>query len=495
MRRQQLLYLLFLFGIFLPRLSLAQRAFDDLPIDDPSKRSVLAPGEDPAKKIRDNIFIVTTVDHAECYPGQQVLLSYRLYTALHSTSTVTSKPILNGFTVKERKPDETPLPDKTIDGRHYHGFTVWQALITPLQTGDYTIEPLQAGNTVSYTRADGQAAQYSGVVTSRKTTIHVQPLPAIDRPPAFNGLVGKWKIQSRLTAPRPDSAGNDTLLVDISGAGSFDNIAVPYIRWPAGFRHLEPLQRWDVNDSTIPQTGTKTFAIPFTASVAGQYALPPMELAYFDPAGAKYHSTNTDSLIVHVMDIPAIARPAAPAPTTTAPPVSTGSPIIVKLLFPILLIVVVLVLLILRSRRRRATTITDSAATAPEPATPAATVPAPVTPAATVPEPTVPATTLPAEPPPATPTPADFGQPKLPEEERQLAGIKETLLHFLRSRLNTDAWAEEQLVHLLQQKDPFLAEKVTPLLELCNQLLYAPHRSDPAVLTRLNNGLEEILKQ
>src|ERR1700742_3117936 len=114
--------LILLLGTIIPRTLHAQHAFDDLPIDDPSKRSVLAAGEDPAKKIRENMFIVANVSRPECYQGQQILLSYRLYTALQSTSTVTTKPILNGFTIKERRPDETPLPDKTVDGRRYHGF-------------------------------------------------------------------------------------------------------------------------------------------------------------------------------------------------------------------------------------------------------------------------------------------------------------------------------------------------------------------------------------
>ena len=97
---------LILAGTQIPGITHAQNAFDDLPIDDPSKRSILKPGEDPEKKIKNNIFIVTTIDHRDCYPGQQVLLSYRLYTALHSSSVVTSKPLLNGFTIKERKPDD-----------------------------------------------------------------------------------------------------------------------------------------------------------------------------------------------------------------------------------------------------------------------------------------------------------------------------------------------------------------------------------------------------
>ncbi|HVN67344.1 MAG TPA: hypothetical protein VMT55_03155, partial [Candidatus Sulfotelmatobacter sp.] len=370
---------------------------------------------------------------------------------------------LNGFTVKERKADETPLPDKTIDGRRYHGFTVWQVLLTPLQTGDYTIDPLMVGNEVSYTGANGRPGHYAGAVSSHKTTIHVGALPAIGKPPSFSGLVGKWQIHSWLATPRPDSTGSDTLFVEIAGAGSFDNIGLPYLRWPVGLRHVEPIQRWEINDTAAPQTGKKIFAIPFTAAAAGEYILPPMELAWFDPGAEKYHTARTDSLTIHVMEntttAPSVA--ATPAAKPAAAPPAEDSFITPAVILTGLLAVLILLFVILRSRSRRRRE---------HPATPAAT----------------------PEPPVVTPPPSPE-LPQLPTEERQLAEIKQTLLQYLQSRLQTDAWAEEDLVQLLQKKDPSLAEKVSPLLDQCNKLLYSPHRPDPGVLTALNRKLEEII--
>jgi hypothetical protein len=84
--------------------------------------------------------------------------------------------------------------------------------------------------------------------------------------------------------------------------------------------------------------------------------------------------------------------------------------------------------------------------------------------------------------------------PNLPKEDLALADIKQTLIHFLQSRLQTDAWAEEDLLHLLQQKDPPLAGKVISLLDECNKLLYSPHRPDRRILSRLNRELDTIVK-
>jgi hypothetical protein len=419
------------------------------------------------------------VSRPECYQGQQILLSYRLYTALQSTSTVTTKPILNGFTIKERRPDETPIPDKTVDGRRYHGFVVWQALLTPLQPGEYTVDPLKTGNEVSYTTPDGRTAHYEGALTSRKTTIYVRPLPAIDRPPAFTGLVGKWQIQSRLTAPRTDSSGNDTLLVEITGSGSFDNITPPFMRWPAGFRHFEPIQRWQVNDTATPQSGHISFAIPFTASTPGEYSLSPMELVWFDPATEKYHTQGTDSLIVHVLAAP--KPPSAPPVATTTKP--APEPQTTMTIFVIALAVIIIIGIILVLRRRKL------AAKMPAASEPVAKMPTPSEPTPNVPTASESTASAPIVSPPAT------LPPDLPKEDLALADIKQALLHALQQRLQTDAWAEEDIIQILQQKDPPLAGKVISLLDECNKLLYSPLHTDQRVLSRLNRQLDAILKR
>ena len=351
MRRHWVFLFLLLSGAVRPLASHAQHAFDDLPVDDPSHRSVLGPHEDPTKKIKANVFVIATTDHSTCYPGEQVQLTYRLYTALQSTSTIAAKPGFNGFTVKERKTDETPLPDKVVNDRHYHGFTIWQVLLTPLQPGDYAIDPLSVDNTVSYTTMDGKTARYSAPVSSNKAVIHVIPLPAAGQPRAFAGLVGQWKIKSRLSSTQLDVGDYDTVLVEIAGVGSFDNITTPAIVWPAGFRHFDAIERWNINDSTVPESGTKRIAIPFTANTPGQYRLPAMQLAWFDPVTKTYEVTQTDSLALRVVGTTAAAASATAASAKKSPlPGANSSRLAKDLLVSVIILIVIA--LFFRLRRR-----------------------------------------------------------------------------------------------------------------------------------------------
>jgi hypothetical protein len=466
MRRLWIILVVFLSGISSP--VFAQHAFDDLPGNDPSANSVLGPNEDPAKKIKDNIFILAGFDRKFCFPGQQVQLTYRLYTALQSTSSITAKPLLTGFTATQLPVDETPLPDKTVDGKIYHGFAVWKVILTPLQIGNYTIDPLTVGNDVSYTTATGATQHYSGPVTSNSPSIRVMPLPPGGQPAGFAGLIGKWQIRNSVTTHRPEAGATDTLLIEISGTGSFDNIVPPVVRWPSGFRHSEPGQQRTLIPNSYPQSGKESIAIPFTASTPGVYHIPPIELAWFDPATEKYNTNHTDSLVIQVSANPSVP---APSPATTAPTPAATQPaprtdLFLRLIWglPLAFVLAVILLVWLKSRRNRTGAIPGTADALSTPA--------------------------------GTPSPA--GTPtekfeKLPEEQQYLADIKRSLITFLQTRLKTDAWAEEDLLRLLQEKDNSLAGKIKPVLDLCNRLLYSPNRPEPKVLQELGAKAKAVI--
>src|SRR5579864_3354166 len=161
--RHLILSLIILAGAARPLKTIAQHAFDDLPVHDPSILSILGPGEDAGKKIKDNILIFAGFNRPSCYPGEQVQLSFRLYSALQSTSTIAAPPAFDGFMVQERRQKEDPLPEKEIKGKYYDGFIIWQVMLTPLQPGDYTIGPLLVNNEVRYLDVNGKPGHYSGV--------------------------------------------------------------------------------------------------------------------------------------------------------------------------------------------------------------------------------------------------------------------------------------------------------------------------------------------
>src|SRR5688572_13231783 len=79
--------------------------FGDLPINDPSSRSMLKAGENGEEKIQKYIIINGFLNKASCYVGEPVLLTYELLSALKSKSTIHRPPALTGFQIIDMDTD------------------------------------------------------------------------------------------------------------------------------------------------------------------------------------------------------------------------------------------------------------------------------------------------------------------------------------------------------------------------------------------------------
>src|SRR5215208_5806025 len=87
----RMLYILIL--VFFPYLSFTQE------IKEGQSTYFLSRGEDPLKKIRDNLFLKIMVDKHSCYIGEPLVATFKLYSRLQSTSEVIKNPGFYGFSV------------------------------------------------------------------------------------------------------------------------------------------------------------------------------------------------------------------------------------------------------------------------------------------------------------------------------------------------------------------------------------------------------------
>ena len=432
-----------------------QGAFDDLPVGDAARRSVPGPHADAGKKIRENIRVEASFDRATCYPSEQVLLTYRLYTALQSNSTVTVRPSLEGFISRELPQDGGAPVEKVIGGKTYRVFTVWRVRLTALQPGNYTIGPLSVNNEITYSAADGSAGHYQGPVSSNAAQIRVLPFPAAGQPAGFTGPVGQWDVGSKVTASRTAAGEGDTLLVELTGQGSFEDLTVPDIHWPAGLSHYRPVEKRMVPEDGFPQSGKKIFAIPFSGKLPGKYVLPPVAVTYFDPGSGVYRTVQSREVPVEVGTGGVSA--AAVTKGERAPDARDPRLLLLVSLTGLILVGVVVVL------RRKKKVI--------PPAVPAVAVPSASEQLA--------------------------GVETIIDEAMYLSAMKQLLIDHLRSKLGIEGWgdprAEEELMRLLRERDSGTAGRIETVLDQCNRLLYAPHSVDTEVRTELSAQVAAVL--
>src|SRR5438034_573543 len=129
--REIILFLLMFFAAFFVAKAqktsanaVAYKIFEDLPLDEAGKKSVLAPKESIAEKINSNIFIKTTLSKATCFAGEPVKLTYELYSALANESNVNKSPSFQGFTVRKLAFLNDESSYKKINNKNFRVFTI-----------------------------------------------------------------------------------------------------------------------------------------------------------------------------------------------------------------------------------------------------------------------------------------------------------------------------------------------------------------------------------
>ena len=291
-----------------------RREFDDF---------ILKPGENVAAKTQKNLFIKTDVSKTNCYVGEPIVVSFKLYTRLHSETTITNAPSFNGFSVSDLDVNNNAAQEK-YNGRLYNVYTLRKVELYPLQAGKITIDSVVADNKVTFIKSEYANSQLnsgffdmlqnfgdagipaSGLVEQNVTlktapvTVDVKPLPSEGMPQDFRGAVGDFKISASLVKDNITTDDAGTLKVVVSGKGNIQLVNAPKIVWPEGIDAYDAKVKDNVDKSQVPMQGSKVFSFPFTVSKPGNYKIDSILFSYFDPETATYKTEYTPSLEVHV---------------------------------------------------------------------------------------------------------------------------------------------------------------------------------------------------
>ncbi len=307
-----------------PQPSVPQFPFDEPdPGLVPANDLVLKPGEDAESKIKKNLFIRMVANKTSAYVGEPIVVSFNLYTRLRSETNVTDAPSFNGFSVSDMDVNQNPTQEK-VNGKTYSCYVLRKVQLYPLQSGTFTLTPLQATNNVTFLKygsstmqsndplmqmmqdfggnvlSPGDFIQKSAALTSNSLTINVKPLPSGNVPPSFNGAVGAFSIQTDLDKSQLTTDDAANLKITIKGKGNFNMVNAPSVHWPEGIDAYDAKVKDQINKQDVPLDGSKAFNIPFTISKPGQYSIPPVYFCWFNPETGKYETKITEPITFRV---------------------------------------------------------------------------------------------------------------------------------------------------------------------------------------------------
>jgi len=291
----------------------------------------LRPGENAQEKIKQNLFVKVMVDKKDCYVGEPVLATFKLYSRLESKSDIVKNPGFYGFTIY----DMVNLADKQvateyIKGKPFDVHTIRKVQLYPLRAGVFTIDAMEINNKVEFsrsavnkkteqaieedanrraiigknkeniTRKNENTTIVESDISTEPISIDVKPVPEKNKPANFGGAVGKFSISSSVVQPSLKRNEEGFFEVTISGKGNFIQLGTPSIQWPEGIEGFEP-QVKDVLDKTMmPLKGSRTFRYPFTCAVAGNWQLPAVSFSFFDTDTNSYKTISANGTTVSV---------------------------------------------------------------------------------------------------------------------------------------------------------------------------------------------------
>ncbi len=267
--------------------------------DDPfTQNPVLKPGENPEKKIRDNIFIKVSASKTSCFVGEPVLVTYELYSSIQSESKINSQPVFNGCSVIEMTDPDSPAVLQKLNGKTYRVFIIRKIQLIPLEEGTITLDSATVDNSVTFSSPDDpyQTHSYSVTVASRPLEIQVKPLPQNNKPADFTGTVGQFHIHAKVESVNFPEGENNGLKIKVEGSGNVVSITPPRVDWPKGLEAFDRSDSQHLDKTVFPLTGEKTFEIPFIAVKQGKLLIPPVSFSYFDPVSETYQTIHTDSI-------------------------------------------------------------------------------------------------------------------------------------------------------------------------------------------------------
>jgi BatD DUF11 like domain len=286
---------------------------------------LVKPGENVADKIRKNFFIKVDVSKTDCYLGEPIVATYKLYARLRSDSRVTRHPSLNGFSVYDMiDPSDDRVSVEKINGKNFSVHIIRKTQLIPLQSGDITMDAVELDNNIYLIKADANTTrnpdpglgglldrlfepEVSGtpftqhiVLESKPVTIHVKPLPEAGKPVNFNGAVGKYTMQASLNTKVIDTGDAAILTINIKGSGNLPVINAPEISWPKNMESYDVSNKENIDKTSSPLSGSKTFNYSFICTKPGSYELAPVKMSYFDPATTSYKTILSEPLQIQV---------------------------------------------------------------------------------------------------------------------------------------------------------------------------------------------------
>jgi hypothetical protein len=257
--------------------------------------------ESPDPRNREDMFLHVVADKRNVYEGEQVIVTWLLYTRSEILKFEPRPPGLDGlWSEKLYEPDNYfRYHEDVVGGVPYQVAIVSKRAVFPTRTGTLKIAPFEADVSGLYTPL-GQGEK----LESKSLSLEVQPLPD-GAPPGFDPTyVGVFTIDALADRTQIDAGQSLTLTVTVRGEGAIRRTSAPKLDVP-DFQFRAPRDfKEKVDTSSDRVRGERVYSYWATPGRGGAQEIPPITLSYFNPRTGQYDYAKSQPISIVVSGDP-----------------------------------------------------------------------------------------------------------------------------------------------------------------------------------------------
>lgn len=268
---------------------------------------------------KEDLFIRTFASKQNPYKGEEIIITYRIYTAIPVEQySIYKAPSNKGFWTEELNVTSKEPKHEVINGRRYMYADIRKVALFAQDAGILKVDPLEieaiAQVEVQRTHTNtgsifdifndpffGNIERVKKTVKSNTLNINVKELPTVNRPKFFNGLVGRYTI--KLDYPKTEILkANEafSFKFSVKGSGNIELIQEPNIVFSPDFEVYEPKIVHNKTNTENGIGGSVSFEYIIIPRNSGVYKIQTFDYSFFNPIKKQYITTNIPEIVLNI---------------------------------------------------------------------------------------------------------------------------------------------------------------------------------------------------
>ena len=269
-----------------------------------------------------DLFLRVIPSKKSAYVGEQVVLTYRLYTKVPVSSVSLSKmPSYAGFWTKDVSDNSGTLKQSSeyINGIEYTTAEIQKVIVVPQRSGKLALDPMtmeciaqirtERNNNRSMDPFEAffndpffnrNIVNVKKELSSQALTLEVKNLPENGKPASFAGAVGNYSFKSDIDKTELSTNEAVTLTLTVSGTGNVELLQMPEPVFPPDFEVYDPKISTSTNVGPQGLTGTKKAEYLAIPRRAGSFTIPSVEFSYYNSSTDSYEVLSSEPYEIKV---------------------------------------------------------------------------------------------------------------------------------------------------------------------------------------------------